>query len=222
MIVGTGGLARSLLSSLRKIPYYDVVGLIEIGDEGETEIDGHAVFSKNTDVKSLIESKKVQSFFIAVGDNLFRLKEFRKYSELGLEPATIIDPDATVSEHVHIGKGVYIGLRSIICNNTNIGDNTIVNTGALIEHMAEVGNHCHICPGALVAGRVKIKEGAFLGIGATVIQKVEIGENTVIGGGSVVVRNLEPNVVAAGSPVKVLKHVAPNVEFGEHQAYEIK
>ncbi|GAB6095181.1 DapH/DapD/GlmU-related protein [Desulfatiferula olefinivorans] len=52
---------------------------------------------------------------------------------------------------------------------------------------------------------VHIKKNVWLGAGVTVLKGVTIGENTVVGSGSVVTRSLPSDVLAAGSPARVIR-----------------
>ena len=54
---------------------------------------------------------------------------------------------------------------------------------------------------------VHIGDNVWLGINVTVLKGVTIGENTVIGAGSIVTKDIPANVVAAGNPCKVIKHL---------------
>ena len=61
---------------------------------------------------------------------------------------------------------------------------------------------------------IVIGDNVWLGGGAIVLPGVTIGENTVVGAGAVVTRDLPPNVVAVGSPARVVR----TLEDGEHPA----
>ena len=52
---------------------------------------------------------------------------------------------------------------------------------------------------------ITIGDNVWLGGGAIVLAGVTIGENTVVGAGSVVTRDLPANVVAVGSPARVVR-----------------
>lgn len=54
---------------------------------------------------------------------------------------------------------------------------------------------------------IVIGDNVWLGGGVVVCPGVTIGENTVVGAGSVVVRDLPANVVAVGSPAKVIREL---------------
>jgi acetyltransferase-like isoleucine patch superfamily enzyme len=52
-----------------------------------------------------------------------------------------------------------------------------------------------------------IKENVWIGSNVKILKGVIIGENSVISNGSIVIKNIPPNVVAAGIPAKVVKHI---------------
>ncbi len=54
---------------------------------------------------------------------------------------------------------------------------------------------------------VEIGKNVWLGEGVKVLKGVTIGDNSVIGAGSVVTKDIQPNVIAAGNPCKVIKKI---------------
>ena len=54
---------------------------------------------------------------------------------------------------------------------------------------------------------IHIGSGCWLGGGVIVLPGVTIGNGTVIGAGSVVTRDIPANVVAVGSPCRVLRSI---------------
>ncbi|MEV6632545.1 DapH/DapD/GlmU-related protein [Actinoplanes sp. NPDC051470] len=59
---------------------------------------------------------------------------------------------------------------------------------------------------------IVIGDNVWLGSGAIVLAGVTIGENTVVGAGAVVTRDLPANVVAAGSPARVIRVIEAGSE----------
>jgi maltose O-acetyltransferase len=54
---------------------------------------------------------------------------------------------------------------------------------------------------------ISIGDNVWLGGGAIVCPGVSIGDNTVVGAGAVVTRNVPPNVVAVGSPARIVRRL---------------
>ena len=74
-----------------------------------------------------------------------------------------------------------------------------------LGHHTTIGDYCSINPGTNIAGNVTIGEGTTIGMGANILHHVKIGKNTIIGAGSVVTKDIPDNVVAYGSPCKVVR-----------------
>lgn len=54
---------------------------------------------------------------------------------------------------------------------------------------------------------VIIDNNVWLGYGVKVLKGVHIGENSLIGAGSIVTKDIPANVIAAGNPCKVIRHL---------------
>ena len=54
---------------------------------------------------------------------------------------------------------------------------------------------------------VTIERNVWLGANVTVLKGVTIGENTLVAAGSIVTRSLPPNVIAGGTPAKVIRSI---------------
>jgi maltose O-acetyltransferase len=59
---------------------------------------------------------------------------------------------------------------------------------------------------------ITIEDGVWIGGGAIICPGVTIGENTVVGAGSVVTRDLPANVLAVGSPCRVIRNLTDSRE----------
>jgi acetyltransferase-like isoleucine patch superfamily enzyme len=54
---------------------------------------------------------------------------------------------------------------------------------------------------------VRIADNVWIGMGAVVLKGVEIGENSIVAAGAIVTKSVPPNVVVAGNPATVVKHL---------------
>ena len=119
-----------------------------------------------------------------------------------------------------IGQSIYDIIEfNWLCfhsNNLKLGKNCDVGAYTLIQAKygveigedCEIGPHCYICSWSTIddkKGKVTIKKGAKIGSHCTVMPGIVIGENTIIGAHSFVNKSLPPNVIAFGTPCKVVK-----------------
>ena len=94
--------------------------------------------------------------------------------------------------HIYVGDG------------TMFAPNVVVATGAHpIDPTLRAGAYQYNL-------EVHIGKNCWLGAGTVVLPGVTIGDNSVIGAGSVVTHDIPANVVAVGTPCRVVR------EIGEH------
>lgn len=118
------------------------------------------------------------------------------------------------------------GLR-VLGPGLNIGDDVFINADCFIEAEASVTiedgvsigmavqlltvSHA-IGPSAKRAGAtvlkpIRIGSGAWLGARATVLPGVHVGDGAIVGAGALVTANVPANVMVAGVPARVIKHL---------------
>ncbi len=118
---------------------------------------------------------------------------------------------ATVGKHVCIGHSV-----SIDIGNTNlitIEDHVILTNGCTVLcHRRDVsdyhkGDEAHKLH--YLYKPVTLKRECQIGMGTIIMPGVTIGEGAIVGARSVVTKDIPAWTVAAGSPCKVIKEIAP-------------
>ncbi|MDR3292628.1 MAG: sugar O-acetyltransferase, partial [Clostridiales bacterium] len=110
---------------------------------------------------------------------------------------------------VHFGDGVYANFNLTLVDDADIF----------------VGNHVLFGPNVTVCAAthpldpelrlraasynkpVTIGDNVWVGMGSLVLPGVTIGENSVIGAGSIVTKDIPPNVLAYGSPCRVIREL---------------
>lgn len=204
-IIGAGGQARVVYEILSYDRNIEVVAFVDNVIHGKDErIMNILVLGDHSVLPKLLENG-VRGAIVAVGDNEIRAAHFMKLKDMGLELVNAIHPTAYITPSARVGNGVTVAIGATISTGARIGNNVIINSGAIVEHENEIEDHVNIGPGCSIAGRVTIKKGAFIGIGSVVTEYLTIGENTIIGAGSVVLEDIPDNVVAVGTPAKVVK-----------------
>lgn len=204
-IIGTGGHAAVVIDAVHKQGKYQIAGLVDDFRKAGTIAHGYTV---DYSINELADNaaKGVADdvhFFIAVGDNYSR-KQIRRRLPDELRYATIIHPSATVSDSANISAGSLIMANAVINSGAAIYEYCIINTGAIVEHDSIINPFSSLAPSATIGGRCIIGKDSAIGIGATVSNGVYIGQRSVIGAGSVVLKAVPDDVVAFGSPCKVI------------------
>jgi len=93
---------------------------------------------------------------------------------------------------------------------TDIGAFSYINAlhGVLIEDNVQIGSHCSIYSLSTIDntfGKVILKKNCRIGSHSTILPGISIGENSIIGAHSLVNKDIPDNVVAFGSPAKVVR-----------------
>ena len=112
--------------------------------------------------------------------------------------------------------------------NIHVGENFYANFGCVILDAAEVrfGNDCMLAPqvgiytathpldpiernkGIEFAKPITLGDNCWVGGNAVINPGVTLGNNVVVASGAVVTKRFGDNVVIAGNPAKVIKHIA--------------
>jgi acetyltransferase EpsM len=204
LIVGTGDHARVVIDLARACGRAPTGCLAPLGDGSVSvggAVDGVPVIGMLGDeVDGSGRIDPAARFVVAIGDNDRRRTEFARCLRLGMKPAALVHPSATVLGNARIEPGAQVCAGAVIGLAARVGRNAIINTGATIDHDNVIAEHAMIAPGVHLAGRVTVDEGAWIGIGAVVRQGIRIGSWSLVAAGAVVVRDVPAAAAVAGVP----------------------
>ncbi len=119
--------------------------------------------------------------------------------------SNLIHSSAKIAASSFLEKGVMIEQNVIISSQTKVGFGVSVKRGSLVGHHCILEDFVDINPGVVISGKVVIGEKSTIGSGCTIVDGVKIGKNTLIGAGSLVTRDIPENVVAYGSPCRIIR-----------------
>lgn len=113
--------------------------------------------------------------------------------------------------NTHLGKNVYANFSLTLVDDTHvyIGDSVMIGPNVTITaagHPIDPDLRRQVMQYNFP---VRIEENVWIGAGAILLPGVTVGKNSVIGAGSVVTRDIPPNVVALGTPCRVLREIGP-------------
>lgn len=211
ILVGSGQHCNVVRYNVEEQGIYSIACIIEVDhSKCDKDIDGIPVekFENfSTDAMLVIQNKyNTNLFFIAFGAMKYRKKVYEFLSSNGWEAVNVIHPNAVVSKTATIGRGVLIEAGCLITPSPTIGNNVVVNTGSQVNHDNIVEDNVYIASGVLLSGGVTIGNNTLLDDGVIITLGRKIGINSIIGAGSIVTKDIPDNVVAYGSPCKVIKN----------------
>jgi sugar O-acyltransferase (sialic acid O-acetyltransferase NeuD family) len=205
LLVGAGGHCRSVIDSIDKTLYSDIV-IIDKPEMTGKNILSLPVVGTDDDMAYLFRTGYKQAFITigSIGNPVKRIRLSEHLKNIGFTFPSIIDSTAIVSStETEIAEGVFVGKGVIINSGVKIGAFSIINTGTIIDHDCSVGKFVHIGPGVRMSGEICIYDNVHIGIGSSLIQSISVGKNSIIGAGSVVVSDIGENVTAFGVPCKI-------------------
>lgn len=199
-IYGAGGLGREILSLLKALPEWNVVGFYDDGLPKDSRVNQLPVWGG---VHDLLRQTKPLRLVLAIGDPGIkaRLAETLQVNPL-LEYPVLIHPSAILQDHstIVLGKGLVITAGVILTTEIQLGDHVLINLNTTVGHDVRIGHCSSLMPGVNIAGGVTIGSKVLIGSGANVLNGLTIGDNVKVGSGAVVTKNVEPGQTVVGVP----------------------
>ena len=111
--------------------------------------------------------------------------------------------------HIEIGENFFANFNCVFldCNSIKIGNNVFLGPNVQLYAATHPVLAAERIKGPEYAFPITIGDNVWIGGGSIVCPGVSIGANTTIGAGSVVVKDVPANVVAAGNPCRVIRHL---------------
>lgn len=207
VVIGGGGHAKVIISILKKLNNYEIVGYTDIESKGD--ILGIEYLGKDDKLNSLF-SEGIINAVIGLGQiksSALRRKIVDFCNSIDFNLPAIISPNAIINEDVRIGKGTVVMDGVTINSGSTIGECSIVNTNASIDHDCKIGDFTHIAPGVTLSGKVNVGNDVLIGTGSNIIQQINIPDKTIISAGSTVLQSINKKGIYRGNPVSLIKEI---------------
>lgn len=189
----------------RRKSTYQIIGFInDLPEFRNKNFMGYPVLGGRDIIPELVKDGNV-CFVHNINSTLKDRRVIKSILEnMGCETVSLIHPDIDMS-YVEHDVGCIIPAGCTIGANTKIGRYLTCRLASLISHDVRIKDLVYIGPGVTCCGYATIQEGCYIGAGTTILPRVTIGAESVIGAGSTVITDIPSNVVAFGSPAKVVK-----------------
>lgn len=111
--------------------------------------------------------------------------------------------------NIEVGHNFYANFGCVILdvNKVKIGDNVLLGPNVQIYTATHDTDPAERLTGREFAKPITIGDNVWIGGGTIICPGVMIGNNVTIGAGSVVTRDIPDNVIAVGSPCKVIRKI---------------
>jgi sugar O-acyltransferase (sialic acid O-acetyltransferase NeuD family) len=206
VVIGGGGHAKVVLSILRKLGKYQILGYTDLRDNGM--LLGADYLGSDQELTFMAAEQSRLNAVLAIGQvGLGKVREElqTRLQSLSLSFPSIVSPNAVVNDEVRVGAGVTVMDGVVINSGASIGQGAIVNTNSTVEHDVRIDDWVHIAPGVTISGGVTIGRFSMIGVGATVIEGKQIASECIVGAGATVVNDLTEPGVYVGSPARRIR-----------------
>lgn len=204
-IFGASGHAKVVIDIVERAGLYQIAALFD----DNVALHGHAFFDHSVQGgrETLLAAYRQDEFMavvVAIGNNQIRTQIADWLQMQGIARVSCVHPSVQLGRGVQIGLGSVLMAGVVINADTAIGNEVIVNTGATIDHDNVIADGVHIAPGCHLCGHVTVGRASMIGAGSVVIPSVNIGGQVVVGAGSTVLENVADGVRVAGSPSRII------------------
>jgi sugar O-acyltransferase (sialic acid O-acetyltransferase NeuD family) len=209
LVVGAKGFAKEVLEILHQngeienLCFYD-----DINHDNTDKLYGvFPVIKRFEDAEEYFKNIDC-NFTLGIGNPELRFKLFQKFKTVGGRLVSTISRNAEIGHYgIRIAEGCNILAGAKISNDVTIGAGTIIYYNTIITHDVVIGKFCEISPDVKLLGRSKIEDFVQIGAGVIIFPDVTIGSRSIIAAGSVVRKNVPENVMMAGVPAVLKKHL---------------
>jgi sugar O-acyltransferase (sialic acid O-acetyltransferase NeuD family) len=205
IIYGAGGLAREtaeLVNDINSVsPCWNIKGFID--DFRGKCSDQHCSPDIIGTWEVLKDAPKGTYVVIAIGDPAAKEKIYNRICALdNIRFPVLIHPSARISGDAIIGEGSIIGIDCIVSTGVHIGRHVFLNMRTVVGHDAEIDDFCSCLVNCVVAGSVHIMEGTLVGSGSIIMEKKTVGRKCRLSMGSIVNFDVEDHHTVLTPPSK--------------------
>ena len=195
VIVGAGGFGREVAWTVERIncsapeAIWRLVGFAD--DAAERFSGASGGLSLLGPCTKAVREWPYASFFVAIGDNATRQGVVRALGDRDFP--VLVDPTADVAPSAQIGRGAYVGPRSVVSVGAKVGEFAIVNARAGVGHDSVLGDFSQVCPGASLSGATVLGERALAGTNSCTVPGVNVGDDATVAAGTAAFADVAAN-----------------------------
>lgn len=205
LLVAASGLAREVLSVLRRSGEHTVIGFLD---------DDQTMWGKHRDgltilggTEHVVDHPRAR-LLICAGHGAARAEIAARLAESGRtrdDYVSVIDPSVVVPADCTVGPGSILLAGVVMTTNVELGRHVVVMPNATLTHDCLVESFATLCAGVVLGGHARIGEGAYLGMNASVREGIRVGRRAVLGMGAALTQDLPSEEMWVGVPARRLE-----------------
>lgn len=204
-IFGASGHAKVVIDIIERAGLYRIAAIFDDNEASHGKsFFGYVVKGGREALLTSYQKNEFVAMVVAIGNNQIRLNIADWLHTQGISRVSCVHPGVQLGRGVQIGLGSVLMAGVVVNSDTLIGNEVIINTGATIDHDNVIADAVHVAPGSHLCGHVSVGRATMIGAGSIVIPSVQIGEQVVVGAGSTVIANIADDLRVAGSPSRVI------------------
>jgi len=215
ILLGAGPHAQVVADIVEREGRYAIAGVTDTTREvGDGFLD-YEVIGRQDDIAGIMQRHDVRGGLVCLGDNFQRadLADLVYSQAPSFEFVRAIHPGAVIARGVDIGDGTAVMAGCVVNTGATVGRHCLLNTRSVLEHHGRLDDFASLGPGVTTGGHFRLGRHSAMGIGAVAAERVTVGANSVIGAGSVLLDDIGDDVLAVGSPARVVRTRKPGERF---------
>ncbi len=204
LLLGAGGIAKMIIEILMEQNKFSEIALLD-NFPTSSHVMGIPVIGKCDELENFRNDYAYA--FVCIGDPKIRAGYFSRIMAEKFIVPNVIHPTACISRSACLGIGIFVNAMGVIEASSRLGNGCYVNTSALVAHDCELGECVHMAPRSTTTGNVRIGDNSFIGASSCIINHRHIGRNVTVAAGAAVITDIPDNVMVAGCPAVIKKHI---------------
>lgn len=205
LVVGAGGHAKVVVDVLRSAGWQVQAVFDDDASRHGAAFHGAVIVGGIAAIPDYAVQHGVTHFIVALGANALRLQIAARLEAAGLQAISAVHASVVLGRGVEIGVGTVLMPGVCINADTRIGRHVIINTRATVDHDCHIADGVHLGPGSVLCGGVSIGRAVLVGAGASLIPGMSVGEGACVGAGAAVVTAVAAGFTVAGVPARILE-----------------
>ncbi len=146
-------------------------------------------------------------YILSFANQKLRASCVKHMTDLGVQPYSLLHPQALISPSAQIAEGCYIAANVVVSSNAQIAEHCVVNFNCTVGHDTDIAEHVMMNPGARISGNVHIGARTMIGANSFVFQGKTVGADCIVDAMTYVDRDIADKQICSSKQLQVFRRV---------------